>query len=184
MIRSVTSQQNRACMNFLINENYSRTFIFFSALFLAVFGGSRADAQSGAPRDDKETLRYLKEVEWPKSYREQDQKLLDRILADEYQRIDADGAVSTKAEEMAYIKTNKPSYESFRFEIKRLEIFENGTAIVAGTGHIRGKDKDGAYYVVYQSSNILIKRGELWKAIASHVSGVKRMPGEKRENSN
>jgi len=127
-----------------------------------------------AQKSDEETLRYLKEVEWAKAYREQDTKLLDRILADEFQMIDNEGNWSNKKEEMEYIKNNKPTYTSFRFEIKRLEIFENGTAIIAGTGYINGKDKDNAYKIVYQSSNILIKRKEGWKAIASHVSGVIR----------
>ena len=35
------------------------------------------------------------------------------------------------------------------------------------------KDKDGTYELVYQSSNVLIKRGNLWKAISSHTSGDK-----------
>ena len=125
-----------------------------------------------AQKSDEETLRYLKEVEWAKAYREQDTKLLDRILADEFRMIDADGNWSSKKDEMDYISKNKPNYDSFRFEIKRLEIFENGTAVVAGTGHITGKNNE--YKIVYQSSNILIKRNGIWKAIASHVSGVKR----------
>ena len=134
-------------------------------------------AAPAIPQDraaDEKALRHLKEVEWPKAYREQDTALLDRILADGFQSIDGDGNWSTKAEEMDYIRKNKPSYESFRFEIKRLEIFENGTAIVAGTGHIRGRDAEGPYKVEYQSSNIFLKRAGLWKAVASHVSGIQR----------
>lgn len=132
-----------------------------------------------APQDrsaDEKALRQIKEVDWPKAYREQDTALLDRILADEFQSIDAEGSWSTKAEELDYIRKNKPSYESFRFEIRRLEIFENGTAVVAGTGHIQGRDENGPYRIEYQSSNILIKRGGVWKAISSHVSGVTRKP--------
>jgi len=113
-------------------------------------------------------------VEWPKSYREQDTALLDWILADESQMIDASGNWSTKQQELSYIKSNKPSYDSFRFEIKRLEIFENNTAIVAGIGHIEGKDDQGPYKMIYHSSNILIKREEHWKAIASHVFGIQK----------
>lgn len=138
-----------------------------------------AAALHAAPPDrsaDEKTLRQIKEVDWPRAYREQDTVLLDRILADEFQSIDAEGNWSTKAEELDYIRKNKPGYESFRFEIRRLEIFENGTAVVAGTGHIQGRDENGPYRVEYQSSNILIKRGGLWKAIASHVSGVTRKP--------
>lgn len=123
---------------------------------------------------DIETLTYLKEVEWPKAYREQDTVLLDRILAPEFQMVRANGKWSTKAKEMAYIKANKPTYQSFRFEIKRLDIFENQTAVVAGTGHVRSKDEKGEYSMTYQSSNILIKRKDLWKAIASHVSGIEK----------
>ncbi len=123
---------------------------------------------------DEQALRYLKEVEWPRAYREQDVALLDRILADEFQMIDADGNWSTKAEELEWIRKNKPGYDSFRFVIRRLEIVENGTAVVAGTGVIEGKDEQGPYILEYQSSNILIKRGSLWEAIASHVSGIQR----------
>jgi hypothetical protein len=39
---------------------------------------------------------------------------------------------------------------------------------------IEGKDEQGPYVMEYQSSNILIKRDGLWRAIASHVSGAQR----------
>lgn len=131
--------------------------------------------------NDLEQLRYLKEVEWPKAYRTQDTVLLDRILADEFQMIDAQGNWYTKKDELAYIKTHKPNYESFRFEIKRLEVFENNTAVISGIGHIKGSDKEGAYQTTYHSSNILIKRGAIWKAINSHVSGINTTYHEKKE---
>jgi len=122
---------------------------------------------------DETALRNLKQVDWPKAYREQDTVLLDRILADEFQMIDSDGIPSTKKEELAYIKTHKPAYLSFEYKIARLDLFENNTAVVSGTGTIRTKDKKGLYDVVYQSSNVLIKRNGEWKAISSHVSGDK-----------
>jgi ketosteroid isomerase-like protein len=127
-------------------------------------------------KDDREQLRYLKTVEWPKAYREQDTMLLNRLLADEFQLIEASGEVSTKRAEMEYIKKHKPSYTSFVYTIQRLDVFENGTAIVSGMGTIQGRDKDGAYETTYASSNVLIKRKGQWQAVASHVSGVKRNP--------
>jgi len=123
---------------------------------------------------DRAVLRRIKEIDWPRAYREQDDKLLGRILADEFQMVNNDGVWSNKEKELARVRTSKPSYDQFRFEIKRLDVFENGTAIVAGTGQGSGRDKDGAYTFEYQSSNILIKRGKEWKAIASHVSGYKK----------
>lgn len=126
--------------------------------------------------NDKTRLRELKEVLWPKAYREQDPALLAQILADEFESIDAQGNVSTKAEELDYVRKNKPSYDSFRFVIRRLQIFENRTAVVSGTGYIETKAKDGkkGSKTEYQSSNVLIERDGRWQAISSHVSGVKK----------
>ncbi len=129
-------------------------------------------AQAQDKCSDTTVLKYLKEVEWPKAYQQQDTTLLNRILAESYQRIDANGNISTKQEEMAYIKQHKPSYTSFRFQITRLEIFHGYAAIISGTGHAVGKDKDGDYTMTYQSSNFFIKQGDLWKAVASHISGI------------
>jgi hypothetical protein len=122
---------------------------------------------------DELALRKLKTIDWPKAYREQDTLLLNLILADEFQMIDSDGEYSTKQEQLEYIKNHKPNYISFNFAIKRLEIFENNTAVVSGTGTIINKDKEGEYQLEYQSSNIFIKRNGMWKAISSHTSGDK-----------
>ena len=46
---------------------------------------------------------------------------------------------------------------------------DNGTAIICGTGHIQ-KDSIKS---TYESSNVLVKREGDWKAILSHVSGVR-----------
>lgn len=124
---------------------------------------------------DEAALRELKEVLWPKAYFEQDTKLLDRILAPEFQMVDGDGNWSAKADELAWLSKNKPAYDSLVFSIRRLDIFENGTAIAAGTGTIRGSDDEGPYVAEYQSTNVLIKRDGQWRAIASHVSGYKKI---------
>ncbi|NND16144.1 MAG: nuclear transport factor 2 family protein [Eudoraea sp.] len=120
---------------------------------------------------EKEILRYLKEVEWPQAYREQDTVLLDRILGDEFQMVAADGEWSDKAGQMARIKAAPMDHDHFSYEIKRLEILENGTAIIAGTGHIINNATES----IYQSSNILIKREGVWKAVLSHVSGINEL---------
>ena len=127
-----------------------------------------------SPSDDEKALREIKEVLWPRAYREQDTALLDRLLADEFQMIDGSGLWSTKADEMKWVKENRPEYDSLTFQIKRLDVFENGTAIVAGTGTVKGRDSAGPWVAEYQSSNVLIKRKGAWRAVASHVSGFKR----------
>lgn len=154
--------------------NHMRTLLL-SLTFLTSYLAITAQTIS----DDEKKLRILKEEWWPRAYQTQDMKLLDRILADEFQMIDADGNVFKKSDELDYIRQHKPAYDSFEFKIERLDIFENGTAIVSGTGIIQGKDTEGAYITTYRSSNVLIKRNKDWKAISSHVSGIHKIkPGE------
>lgn len=124
--------------------------------------------------DDYEKLNHLKTVLWPKAYGEQDTVLLDQILHEKFQLIDDEGSKFSKADEMEYVSKYGPSYDSFEFEVKRLDIFENGTAMVSGVGTMKGIDMNGqAYVTTYQSSNVLVKENGVWKAINSHVSGVK-----------
>jgi hypothetical protein len=53
--------------------------------------------------------------------------------------IGSDGEYSTKTEQDNTSKHTNPII-SFKFEIKRFEIFENGAAIVSGTGTIHKKN--------------------------------------------
>jgi hypothetical protein len=153
-------------------------------LYLALIGLISSSSLFAAEPDrqreaDTARLRELKEVLWPKAYREQDPALLAQILADEFESIDAGGNRSTKAEELDYVRKNKPGYDSFRFVIRRLQIFENRTAVVSGTGYIETKARDGKKdsKMEYQSSNVFIERDGRWQAISSHVSGIKQQDG-------
>lgn len=141
-------------------------YLLVSFLFVTMACGEQNHT---ANEDDVKQLRYLKEVEWPKAYYEQDTLLLDRILGDDFQLIDDAGNWSDKRFELDWIKNNTYQPDSFHYEIKRLDILKNGTAIVAGTGHIFSD----ATETIYQSSNYFEKRNGVWKAFSSHVSGVK-----------
>ncbi|WP_420603344.1 nuclear transport factor 2 family protein [Flagellimonas sp.] len=121
--------------------------------------------------EDQKILRNLKEIQWPKAYREQDTLLLDSILGDDFQMVDASGEWSNKTKELEWIKENAMENDSFFYEIKRLDVLPNGTALICGTGHIFNDSTE----TIYQSSNILVKRNGAWKAVASHVSGIKNL---------
>jgi hypothetical protein len=115
-------------------------------------------------RNDEDTLRHFKTVLWPQAYRTQDVELLDRLLHDSFQVIDADGNRSTKAEELAYLRDNEWDPGEFEYRIERLQIYRGQFAIVDGTGV--------ATNYTYKSSNVLLKEAGEWRAVSSHVSGV------------
>ena len=146
-----------------------------AALFSCSTPSNEASTSNSAviTAEDEAILRDFKTVQWPKAYGEQDTVLLDRLLHDEFQMIDDNGDTYTKADELEYIANYGPSYDEFEFEIVRLDIFDNGTAVISGVGTMKGVEAGEAYITKYKSSNVLVKVDGQWKAISSHVSGVK-----------
>lgn len=119
-----------------------------------------------ASAGDEEVLREFKTVLWPEAYRNQDVELLDRMLHDSFVVITDTGAVSTKQDELNFLKENDWDPGKFEYRIDRLDIYESNFAIISG----RGFAEDYSY----TSSNVLVKQGGRWQAIGSHVSGVER----------
>ncbi|MDT0608253.1 DUF4440 domain-containing protein [Croceitalea rosinachiae] len=131
----------------------------------------QAEIKSFETEEHKKKLHYLKEVLWPKAYSQQDTILLDKILDDSFELIDNNGNRSNKKDELVWIAKNAIKHDSFRYEIKRSDIYQNGTCVIAGTGHIY----NDTVHNKYQSSNVLVYRDSIWKAILSHVSGFKKI---------
>lgn len=149
-------------------------YLVLGFLSVAMFSCTTSSTNTVVITDDDEaTLREFKTVLWPKAYGEQDTVLLDQLLHKDFQMIDDNGDTYTKADELAYIANYGPSYDEFNFEIIRLDIFDNGTAVVSGEGTMKGVEAGEAYITKYKSSNVLVKMDGQWKAISSHVSGVK-----------
>ena len=151
-------------------EKLKIKFVVF-ALFMCVLMSCDSSKQTQTTKEDEETLRHLKEVDWPKAYAQQDTLLLDKILGEDFQMVDQSGNWFTKQDELNWIKEHATQHDSFYYEIKRLDILPNGTAIICGTGHITNDSTKA----IYQSSNVLVKRENGWKAVLSHVSGYKEL---------
>ena len=134
-----------------------------SFLPLVLFAFSAIAAGPAIADSDEETLRHFKTVLWPQAYRTQDTELLDRLLHDSFQMINAEGGRSTKAKELEWIAENHWNPGRFEYRIERLDIYDGQIAIIDGTGI--------AERYSYKSSNVLIKEGGEWRAVASHVSG-------------
>lgn len=129
-------------------------------------------AAAAAQSSDAETLRRLKTVDWPRAYQTQDLALLDRILADDFYVVRADGSWSSKRDELEWLRDNRPSYDSLIFNITRLDIYANGTAIVAGTGQVHSRVGARSSITAYESTNVLTRDASgQWRAVASHTSG-------------
>ncbi|MEP1094885.1 MAG: nuclear transport factor 2 family protein [Cyclobacteriaceae bacterium] len=152
-----------------------KTFFIPAVFAILVACGPATKAQPNSSDQDYKALTDLKIVSFAKAYEEQDTVLLDKILHEKYQLVDDGGEVYSKASEMDYVSKYGPSYDSFMYTIQKLEIFENGTAMMFGIGSIAGSDTQGSYSQTYKSTDVFLKEGGRWKAITTHVSGVKEV---------
>ena len=141
---------------------------------LVVGAAGARGARSDAPADEA-AIRELKEVRWPRAYLSRIPPSSTGSSRRNSRWWTATATGRRRQKSLPWVAKNKPSYESLTFAIRRLEIFENGTAIAAGMGTIRGTDEDGPYVAEYQSTNVLIKRDGQWRAVASHTSGYKKV---------
>lgn len=148
---------------------------------LALVATIQLNAQS--QNEDEKTLRHIKEELWPEAYQTQNTTLLNDILADEFQLIDASGNIFLKKDEVTYLKQNKPGYKSFKYHIERLDVYASNSAVISGTGMIQGMDQDGDYITTYRSSNVFIKMENTWRAVSSQVSGLHKTYTNKMERS-
>ena len=150
-----------------------KTYFIPAALAVIIACNPAAKAQSNISDQDYKTLTDLKIVSFAKAYEEQDTVLLNRILHEKYQLVDDGGETYSKASEMNYVSKYGTSYDTFKFTIQSLEIFDNGTAMIFGEGAITGSDTQGSYSQTYKSTDVFVKENGKWKAITTHVSGVK-----------
>ena len=115
--------------------------------------------------DDEQVLRHIKTELWQNAYRNQDVALLDNILHDSFEMLDDKGQRSSKQKELEYVRNNRWDPGGFEYRVERLQVYQGAFAVVDGTGI--------ADTYTYKSSNFFIKENGQWKAIASHVSGVR-----------
>lgn len=148
-----------------------KIFIVLGALFF--FSCSADKGQKVVDANDLGELTDIQKNQWVKAYMEQDTVLLDELLHEYYQLIDDNGDRYTKKDELDYISNYPPSYSSQEFEILEIDIVDNGSAVVLAKATIKGSDDVEAYITTYTSSTSFVKLNDKWKAISSHVSGVK-----------
>lgn len=121
---------------------------------------------------DEESLRKLKLDTWPAIYRRQDISALDALLLDGARTVDATGAVTTKADELRWLRNNAWTESGFTYRIDTLECFGD-TAIVIGEG-MNPSEKDGrTVRTTYVSSNVFVRKDGRWRVALSHLAPSK-----------
>lgn len=146
-----------------------------SALLAAVLGVLAPLAHTDERKADETAIREIKAAHWPNFYRNQDTAGLGAFLAPEFVSIAPDGAVTPRADELAWVRSNTWGPANFRYTVTRIDWFGSDLALVTGQGASDRTDGEGQpCRHTYVSSNLLRRAPGTalgWQALSSHVSG-------------
>lgn len=153
-------------------------FVAFAIAGLTLNAATPAAASDTASNRaaDEAALTQIKTQAWPGFYRGQDADGLGAFLDLAFVNIGPDGSVSTRADELAGVRSSPWNPTNFRYEAERFVWLKDDLVIVVGKGLSERKDETGeACEHSYTSSNLLERAPETptgWRALSSHVSGI------------
>ena len=136
-----------------------------------IFG--QAESRVSKPTDKAEAAVRKQLENWLGALRRSDMTALNQIIADDFMIIGAEGAVRSKEEDLAPIKSGDLQFRSLTTEGVKVFVYGD-TAVVTGIGiyevNFKGRQSNirERFFDVYQ------KRKGQWKVIASRST-----PGEK-----
>lgn len=130
-------------------------------------------ANAGSCGSLEPALREIKLKEWPGYYRRQDAKGLAEFLHEDFRIVGADGAVTPRSEEIAWVKTSPWNPTDFAYTINSVVCPAPAVAIIVGEGRFKARNEDKSAWIEhrYVSSNVLVSIDGKWHAVSSHISG-------------
>lgn len=147
------------------------------ALVMMVALTPPAFAQSGgnkSSRNSKEEQAVLKQMNnWLDALRRSDLTALDRIMAEDFMLLAADGTIIDKEQDIAPVKSGEVRFESLNVEGVKVFVYGD-TAVVTGTGIYKVTYKGQSSTIRERFFDIYQKRKGQWQVIASRPT-----PGEK-----
>jgi ketosteroid isomerase-like protein len=138
-----------------------------------VFGKGKATKVTSAPTDTAAVEKKLIQLEdgWAAALLKADVAYIGGILADNYTDTDDMGAVSTKAQDLADLKSGDIKFTALVTENYQVHVYGD-TAIVTGRNtqkaQFKGKDISGSF----QFTDTWLKRDGHWLCVATHYSKV------------
>lgn len=146
-------------------------------LFLCVACGCAPGPRPAATAEraaDIDAITTAKVQTWRQLYREQDAAGLNDFLLDDFIVIGADGTLSTKTEEVAWLAGHAWSGpEDFVYVVEDIVFQGPDVAMVYGHGKAtRLQEGKPACLETYRSSNLFRRSEGRWRPGFSHLSGV------------
>ena len=109
-----------------------------------------------------------------KAFLDADVAALERVLTPDFTLTVSNGEVSTRADEINELQSNKVHYDVFENYDMSARLYVNDTAVVLGKTRVKGTADGKAFDRVVQFTDTLIKRDGRWQLAAGHVSRLEK----------
>lgn len=109
---------------------------------------------------------------WSRAIVRHDIETIAQLLDEEYVRTSPDGRIHSKPEAILEFGRDPDKYTASTFDDAKVRIFGE-VAVVQAAGIDRGTGADGKPFTRrYRYTDIWVRRGTVWKCVASHSSEV------------
>ena len=136
--------------------------------------GQTIDHRATALRDAAQAVKQL-DNELNSAARRNDAAALERIFADEYTCTNAVGAVTTKTQIIANIKSGDLKYESIHNDDVMLRVYGE-TAVVTGRATVKLTNRGQAVNGQFRFTRVYAKMPGGWQAVAAQSTRIEPPP--------
>ena len=141
------------------------TLIVFFAVLICRLSPAQTPAQ-------QEVLQFERDA--CKAFLDADVSALERVLTPDFTLTLSNGEVSTRADEINELQSNKVHYDVFENYDILARLYGNDTAVVLGKTRVKGTADGKAFDRVVQFTDTLIKRDGRWQLAAGHISRLEK----------
>jgi ketosteroid isomerase-like protein len=110
-------------------------------------------------------------MQWRDAVVHHDVRVMDRLLADDYLGISANGTVETKAEELAQSRAGTLRIQSLNLSDIKVRVYGN-TAVVTSRAELTGANGQSDISGNYRYTRVYNKRYGKWKIISFEASRI------------
>ena len=135
---------------------------------IALLASSSVQAQ-GQSSVERELIKL--ENDWSTAQQKRDTAFLQKLFADEFLSTDAGGAAFNRAQEIANWTSEGTRLESFLLSDLKVHVYGDA-AVVTGVNTIKGTFKGQDMSGAYRFTDVFVKRGGRWQAVATQAAFV------------
>jgi ketosteroid isomerase-like protein len=144
---------------------------FLMIFVLVCVAASVAIGQAKNAKAEQQLLKLQRE--WLDAYRKHDAAALERIEADDFTLTEADGKVTTRAEDVASIRNARPPQPDDAFDVEDVMVRVYGdTAVLIGRVILKYRNKGQMVVERYRYTDTYLKRSGRWQVVASQLTRI------------